>query len=337
MFHYKDQMSLSLSSGSGGDGCLSFYATRKNPRGGPDGGDGGRGGSVIFISSSKINGFEHLKQIKRYKAGSGGNGGKQLKKGRQGKDINLNLPIGTLIRNEKGQILRDFTSSGQEVFLEGGRGGRGNAFFKTSLNQAPRQFQKGERGQSQKVILEFKPLVQIAVIGKVNTGKSSFFNLVTKSKSKVADYPYTTLAPHIGKIKNLSVSYFIMDIPGLDKGAGKSVFKGLSFLRSIQRAELLLHFIDSSCTTALKDKKEIEEELKAFDKNRCDGYFKALSRKKVFFILSKVDKLENKTQLDKLVNKIQLKKNQRIFLLSNTKKRGLKEILSAVETALKTK
>ena len=331
MFHYKDQVSLSLASGAGGEGCLSFYTSRKRPRGGPDGGDGGQGGSLILLSSSKVSGFEHLKRIKSYKAGSGGAGGKQLKQGRKGKDFKLTLPIGTLVRNEKGQILKDFQSAKKELFLEGGRGGRGNAFFKTSLNQAPRQIQKGEKGQIQKVILELKPLVQTAIIGKVNTGKSSFFNLVTQAQSKTADYPYTTLVPHIGKLKSLDETVFIMDIPGLDRDASKNLFKGLSFLRSIQRAKLFLHFIDSTCPRPLQDKKDIEEELKAFDKKHGESYFKALSQKRMFFILSKIDELKNKAQLNNLIKKIQLKKNQKIFPLSNKTKKGLKEIVSAIE------
>ena len=331
MFHYKDQISLSLASGAGGEGCLSFYTSRKRPRGGPDGGDGGQGGSLILLSSSKVSGFEHLKRIKSYKAGSGGAGGKQLKQGRKGKDFKLTLPIGTLVRNEKGQILKDFQSAKKELFLEGGRGGRGNAFFKTSLNQAPRQIQKGEKGQIQKVILELKPLVQTAIIGKVNTGKSSFFNLVTQAQSKTADYPYTTLVPHIGKLKSLDETVFIMDIPGLDRDASKNLFKGLSFLRSIQRANLFLHFIDSTCPRPLQDKKDIEEELKAFDKKHGESYFKAFSQKRMFFILSKIDELKNKAQLNNLIKKIQLKKNQKIFPLSNKTKKGLKEIVSAIE------
>lgn len=330
MFHYKDQISLNLSSGAGGDGCLSFYSSRKNPRGGPDGGDGGQGGSLILLSSPKVSGFEHLRKIKSYRAGSGGTGGKQLKQGKRGKDLALKLPIGTLVRNEKGQILKDFQSAKKEIFLEGGKGGRGNAFFKTSLNQAPRRIQKGEKGQIQKVILELKPLVQIAIIGKVNTGKSSFFNLVTQAQSKIADYPYTTLVPHIGKLKSLDENVFIMDIPGLDRGASKSLFKGLSFLRSIQRAELLLHFIDSSCPRPLQNKKDIEEELKIFDKIHGESYFNTLSQKQMFFILSKTDELKNKTLLNNLIKKIQLKKNQKLFPLSNKTRKGLKEIVLAL-------
>lgn len=334
MFHYKDQLSLSLVSGSGGDGCLSFQTSRKNPRGGPDGGDGGPGGSVVFVSSHKVSGFEHLKRIRKFKAGSGGSGGKQLKKGKKAEDFYLNLPVGTLVRNEKGQILKDFVKAEKWIFLKGGRGGRGNAFFKSSLNQAPRKVQKGERGQNKKVILELKPLVQVAIIGKVNTGKSSFFNLVTRAKSKVASYPYTTLAPVIGQLKNLSEACFIMDIPGLDKGASKNIFKGLSFLRGIQRTDLLLHFIDGSSADPLKDKKDIEEELKAFDKKHAESYFEKLSRKQMFFILSKTDRLEDKIQLNDLLEKFKLKRNQEVFPLSNKTQKGLKEILSAIKESV---
>lgn len=331
MFHYRDQISLHLISGSGGDGCVSFHRTRKNPRGGPDGGDGGEGGSVVLVSTSRVNGFEHLKKIKSYKAEPGGVGGKQLKKGKRGKDLILNLPLGSVVRNSKGQILKDFSKAKKEVFLEGGKGGRGNTFFKTSFHQAPRKFQRGEKGKSQKVTIENKPLIHVGILGKVNTGKSSFFNQVTKARSPVASYPYTTLKPYIGQIKNFSSSCFVMDIPGLEKGASKSVFKGLSFLRSIQRARLLLHFIDSASDTALSDKKEIEEELKRFDKKYLDDYFGKLSHKKVFFILTKIDQLKEKKDWEKLAKKISLKKGQKIFPLSNKSKEGLKRILSAIE------
>ena len=337
MFHYKDRLPLSLASGSGGDGCLSFYRSRKQPRGGPDGGDGGPGGSLVFVSSSRVSGFEHLKKIKKYTADFGGNGGRQLKKGKKGKDFILTLPIGTLVRDDKRQILKDFIKPKRDIFLNGGRGGHGNAFFKTSLNQAPSRVQKGEKGQIKKVVLELKPLIHIAAIGKVNTGKSSFFNLVTKAKSPVASYPYTTLVPHIGQLKDLPEAYFIMDIPGLDKGASKNIFKGLSFLRSIQRAELLLHFIDSACDKPLEDKKEIEGELEAFDKKYGESYFKTLSRKKMFFILTKTDKLKNKTDSHDLIKQFQLKRNQKFFPLSNKTKKGLRSILSAVEQAMADK
>ena len=334
MFQYNDQVSLSLLSGSGGNGCVSFCRTKTKPRGGPDGGDGGQGGSLFFLSSPKVSDFEHLRKIKRYQSDSGKNGGKNFKNGKKGKDLIINIPLGTLVCNEKGQILKDFTKPRTELFLEGGRGGRGNTFFKSSLNQAPRRFQKGEKAQWKRIILELKPLVQVAIIGKVNTGKSSFFNLVTKAQSKVASYPYTTLVPHIGKLKNFSAPCFIMDIPGLEKGASKSIFKGLSFLRSLQRADLLLHFIDSACERALEDKKEIEEEIKKFDKKCQDNHFIDLNKKKTFFVFSKRDQLENKTQYDALVKNLKLKPNQKVFFLSNKTKEGIKELCLAIEKAV---
>ena len=336
MFNYRDQLPLSLVSGDGGDGALSFYRTRKNPRGGPDGGDGGRGGSITFSASNRWKGFGHLKQVKKYRAGSGAKGGKQLKRGKRGQDIILDLPLGTLVRNPQGQILKDFIIDKQEIFLEGGRGGRGNAFFKTSLNQAPKQFQKGEKGKNQKVILELKPLVDIAIIGRVNTGKSSFFNLVTKARSKVAVYPYTTLAPHIGRLKQCSSSYFLMDIPGLERGASKNIFKGLSFLRSLQRVKLLLNFIDSSSRSPLKDLLEIDQEMQAFDKKYSEEYFQKLKQKPIFYVLTKTDKLFSQKALSDLVRRITIKKKQKIITLSNKTKTGLEELLFEIEKCLST-
>ncbi|MDE0092027.1 MAG: GTPase ObgE [Oligoflexia bacterium] len=334
MFNYKDQILLNLISGSGGNGALSFYRTRKNPRGGPDGGDGGAGGSILLSSSNRLNGFEHLKKLKKYKAGSGAKGGKQLKNGKNGEDIILSLPLGTIIRNRHNQILKDFITDKTEVFLKGGRGGRGNAFFKTSLNQAPRQFQKGEKGKSQQVILELKPLIDIAVIGKVNTGKSSFFNLTTKAKSKVAVYPYTTLVPHIGQLRQISQSCFLMDIPGLELGASQSVFKGLSFLRSIQRAKILLHFIDSCSKGPLEDLLEINQELQAFDQQYSESYFQKLTQKPKIYVLTKHDELNSKKALEEVVKKITVGKNQKIMPLSNKTKKGLKELLLEIEKYL---
>jgi len=334
MFHYKDQILLHVASGAGGQGMLSFHRTKKQARGGPDGGDGGKGGSLIFQSSATVSDFEHLKRGKLYKAPAGANGGKGLKKGRDGKDLLLFVPVGSVIKNNKNQILIDFDKKKTEVLLEGGAGGRGNAFFKTSRNQAPRHFQKGEKGRPLKLTLELKPLIDIALIGKVNTGKSSFFNLTTRAKSKVGSYPYSTLTPHIGQMKATDSTCFIMDLPGLDKGATESSAKGLSFLRSIQRAKILLHFLDSQ-EDFLKSLKEIEEELSFFDKKHSDSFFKKLSRKKKFYIITKIDQDVNPAKLKAEVKKIRLKKNEKVFFISNKTKQGLEECLQALKTELK--
>lgn len=334
LFQYRDRIWLSLASGAGGKGGLSFHRTRKNPRGGPDGGDGGDGGSLILSATPKVSNFDHLKKKTRYQANSGQDGGPQLKKGRGGKDLTLDLPVGALIRNEKEKILKDFIKEEKYIFLKGGRGGRGNAFFKSSLDQAPRQFQKGEKSRKERVILEYKAPVHTALIGKVNTGKSSFFNLVTNAKSKTAPYPYTTLSPHVGQLKDFSVSSFIMDIPGLEKGAVKNISKGLSFLRSIQRAKILLHFISCSSEDPLKDKKEIEEELKNFDKKQKENYFESFANKKMLYVFSKTDELKDES-LDDFIKNLGLKKDQKFFPLSNKTKKGLKSVLSEMEKEIR--
>lgn len=328
-------MLLDVSSGSGGDGCLSFCSTRTKPRSGPDGGDGGAGGAFLFQSSSRYKDFEHLKKSFRFTADSGKSGQSQLKKGSKGQDLILPIPIGTLIKNQKDQILKDFPKAKTDVFLEPGRGGRGNAFFKTSLNQAPRQFQKGEKAVSQKVILELKPCVQVAIIGKVNAGKSSFFNLVTKAKSKVASYPYTTLSPYIGQLKHLNTSCFIMDIPGLQKGASYHVHQGLSFLRSIQRASLLLHFIDSQSQDPFADQQEIINELKAFDEKYSNTYFKKLSQIKRFYVFTKEDQKHNISDLKNHIKSKYTKAEQKdFFFISNTEQRGVSKCLQAIDKYL---
>ena len=331
MFHYRDRIDLDLVSGSGGPGALSFFRLIGKPRGGPDGGDGGRGGDIVFMSSHRLSRFEPLLlRQKRISAGQGKAGGSALKKGKKGEDFILKIPIGTVIKDQKGTILRDFNREQREVFLRGGKGGRGNSFFKNSRNQAPQTVQKGEAGLRSKVFLELKPMAQLALIGKTNSGKSSFFNLITRAKSKIGAYPYTTLVPYIGKLKKLPL--FVVDIPGLEKGAGQSDSKGRCFLRTVQRVDLLLFFLDSSSENLLQDKRELEQEMNLFDSAQKETYFKAFRQKSVFFILSKTDKLKNQgQQLKEIEQTIPLKAGQKLFPLSNKSGSGLSEILSAIE------
>jgi len=328
MFNYRDQLLIKLVSGSGGSGLSSFHRTKKQARGGPDGGDGGKGGDIFLQSSFTVSDFEALKKIKIHRASSGANGEKQLKKGKNGKDLKIFIPVGTLVKNTKSQVLMDFDREKKELLLQGGAGGRGNAFFKSSRNQAPKQFQKGKKGQSLQLLLELKPLIDLALIGKVNAGKSSFFNLTTNSYSKVGAYPYSTLVPHIGQFKESDETCFLMDIPGLDKGASQ----GFSFLRSLQRAKILLHFVEAQ-KDFLTDIKELSEELKAFDKKH--SYFEKLSHKKRFYILTKRDKLKKQEDLKAKMKKIKLKKQDKVFLISNKTKQGLAELVKALKRELK--
>lgn len=334
MFNYNDQVSIKAISGDGGSGLASFLRTKKQARGGPDGGDGGRGGDVFLQSSFTVSDFEHLKPIRTYRASGGAKGGNQLKNGKNGKDLKIFIPVGTLVKNINSQVLMDFDREKKERLLIGGEGGKGNAFFKSSRNQAPRRFQKGKKGETLPLILELKPLIDLALIGKVNTGKSSFFNLTTRSQSKVGAYPYSTLVPHIGQLKVTEESCFIMDTPGLERGASKSLSQGLSFLRSIQRAKILLHFLDSG-QAFLKDINDINQELEKFDKKHSSSLFTKLSSKKRFYIISKADQLKNKTDTQNKIKTIKLKKQEKLFFISNKTKEGLTELIEVLKKELK--
>ena len=329
LFHYKDQIALTCISGSGGPGAISFRRTGAVARGGPDGGDGGDGGDIIFSSMKNIKDFSHLSRKKRWIAGSGKSGQGGLKTGAKGKDRVIPIPVGTVLRDKQTNILMDFKASQPLVFLKGKKGGRGNAWFKTSLNQAPRQFHKGIKGQEKKVILEFKPLIKVGLIGHANAGKSTFFNIITGARSPVADYSYTTLKPYYGRIKGLTSEDILMDIPGIAKGAHQSFAKGLSFLRSLQRAELLLHFIDSTSQDPLATKREIEEELESFDKKFSDKEFSALREKKRWIVFTKIDLLPDQ----KFLNQVK-KSSFRIFTLSNKSGKGIKELTVAIKKNL---
>lgn len=329
MFQYNDRVRLVLAAGSGGNGCLSFYRTRTNPRGGPDGGDGGKGGNIILKASAQVKSLEHFDGINRLDAEPGLQGQKQKKSGKAGKDLFVSLPLGTLVRNEKEEILMDLPASQEKIFLDGGRGAKGNVFFKNSKNQAPKQVQIGEKGQTQRVIFELKPLIDVALMGEVNSGKSTFFNEVTNADSQTGDYPYTTLIPYLGQMEGSLSKFFLMDMPGLETGAHKRVSQGLAFIRSLQRAKLLLHFVACDCLDPLESKNKIEKEIEAFDKQAKDSFFTPLSDKKKLMVLSRSDAVSENEIKD--LNK---KMGKNIFVISCHSNHGVKELLSKMESIL---
>ena len=328
MFSYKDQVTLTLGSGDGGPGALSFFRTKKNPRGGPDGGHGGNGGHVFFLPHFRYKDLSHFKKKTRFKAVNGKPGEDQNKAGAKGKSLEIGVPLGTVVRDENNKILLDLKKSKSVLFLEGGKGGKGNAFFKTSLNQAPRQFQKGLPGLEIKIKLEFKPFADVALIGKPNVGKSTFLNLISRANSPVASYPYTTLSPYLGQITE--TSSFIVDIPGLSCGASEKISKGLSFLRLIQRANLLLHFVDTSVSSFKEDKEEIDQEIKFFDKKFYEDHFVKMNKKKRFLVLSKIDQIDKK-ELDKIKRELNPDNKMKEFSISCFKNIGVEELLFAIK------
>ena len=264
MLYYKDRIRLTLSAGAGGPGALSFRKSRGAPRGGPDGGDGGAGGGVAFVSDPRRTDFSHFKQQTRFQAEDGGGGLSLRRSGRKGKDLTLAAPPGSLLKDEKGRLLKDLSQAPRPFFLlKGGKGGKGNGFYKSSVNQAPSQFQKGLAGEKRRVILELKPLTDIALVGEVNTGKSAFFNKATGGKSPEGDYPCSTTVPYYGRIPSLSLS--LMDLPGLSLKAGSET-KEAVFLRLSGRAKILLIFIDSAAPDPVRILRETEKNLAAFDR-----------------------------------------------------------------------
>lgn len=333
MLQYEDQVKLTLFAGSGGRGSLSFHRSRKKARGGPDGGDGGKGGDIGFVSDSRYKDFFHFKRKSIFRAENGGNGSEQLKSGRKGKSLLIPIPPGVLLKDKKGNLLKDlFLSENPFLFLKGGTGGKGNVFYKSSVNQAPAQFQKGQVGEKKQVLLELKPLVDVALVGRANTGKSTFFNKVTGGKSPVGNYACTTLAPYYGWTKAASPCS-LMDIPGIPEKIFEKNNKSLSFLRLMGRAKVLLIFVsvEPGAPSPAKILRSIKEDLKTFDKKYPEKEF-AFSQKKRIVILNKVDLLKEtslKQEMEALGSEIK-NPSSKVLTLSSKTGKGVQELLNTI-------
>jgi GTP-binding protein len=285
---FLDEVIVTISSGKGGAGATSFRREKFVPEGGPDGGDGGDGGAVRFIGSNSYNTLYHLRQNRYYKATDGTPGKGQKKSGKGGEDVVLYVPCGTIIKNaETDEILVDITEHNQEVvLLKGGKGGLGNWHFRNSINQVPHYSQPGLSGETLKIKLELKSIADVGIIGFPNAGKSTFISVVSNATPEIADYPFTTLIPHLGVV---SIDYFnnfvIADIPGIIEGAHEGAGLGLEFLKHIERTKLLLHLVaynpEESVEFLLTQYKAIQNELLKFSED--------LKEKKEIIAISKID------------------------------------------------
>jgi GTP-binding protein len=244
-----DEAFITVQSGDGGRGCVSFRREKFIPRGGPDGGDGGKGGDVILNSTSHRRTLYPFRFKRQFKAQNGSHGQGKQKTGKNGDDLIIEIPPGTLIIDEEtNELLKDFTQP-DEVFIvaEGGRGGQGNARFKSSTHRAPRFAQPGEAGRFLKLKLELKLLADVGLIGLPNAGKSTLISVISSATPKIADYPFTTLTPNLGVVQaGWGEPFVVADIPGLIEGAHKGVGLGTRFLRHIERTRVLVHLIDIS-------------------------------------------------------------------------------------------
>ncbi len=281
--NFIDYVKLFCKSGNGGAGSAHFRREKHVPKGGPDGGDGGRGGHIILRGNKQLWTLLHLKYRKHIKAEHGGPGGRMRSNGKQGEDVILEVPLGTVAKNaENFDKLTEITEDGQEVILfEGGKGGLGNNNFKTATNQAPQYAQPGTEGKEDWVILELKVLADVGLVGFPNAGKSTLLSVVSQAKPEIADYPFTTLVPNLGVVSYYDdKSFIIADIPGIIEGAAEGKGLGLRFLRHIERNSVLLFVVPADSKDIKKEYEILLNELKKhnpelMDKTRVLGISKS--------------------------------------------------------------
>lgn len=326
-----DEIRLKIGSGRGGPGSVSFRREAFEPRGGPDGGDGGKGGDVILRATKHLNSLVDFKANKKYYAKNGGQGSAAKCSGADGEDLILMVPEGTVIRDLNGQIIVDMTGIHEHVLLRGGRGGKGNHFFRTSVNQAPDYAQPGEEGQEIEVIMELKLIADVGIIGFPNAGKSTLISRISAAKPKIADYPFTTLAPNLGVVKFTDEKSFVVaDIPGLVKGAHQGVGLGIQFLKHIERTRVFVHLVDVSGMSgreAFDDYEDLNYELKMYDEANKDkeGFF-ALSSRPQIVALNKADSI-SEMELEKILRTFQERAGFKPLVISAVTGLNIRELL----------
>ena len=322
-----DYAKIYLKSGKGGDGHVSFRRELYVANGGPNGGDGGKGGDVILRVNDSINTLFSFKNKYKYIAENGFDGDKNKCHGRNGKDLIIDVPNGTIVRDTKtNKIIIDMTGKNKTfTILKGGKGGIGNMHFATSRMQAPRYAKPGGNSQEIFITLELKVLADVALVGFPNVGKSSFISIISNAKPEIANYPFTTLTPHLGVVKYLDKEFIVADIPGIIEGAANGVGLGIKFLKHIERSKIILHIIDVSEYSGrdpINDLNVILSEMENYNKN--------LLNKKQLIVLNKID-LNNNEYIDKLIFNIKKKyKNIEIFPISVLKKININKVLDAI-------
>jgi GTP-binding protein len=281
-----DYAEISVKGGNGGRGCLSFRREKYVPKGGPDGGNGGDGGNVIIQVDSQMTTLLDFRYRKHYKAENGKPGGEALKHGKKGKDVHIKVPPGTMIRDlDTRKIIADLTKKGQMVLAAcGGKGGKGNASFKSPTLQSPRKAEPGTKGEQRELSLELKLLADVGIVGQPNVGKSTLLAKLSSAKPKIANYPFTTLTPNLGIVKlNNHQSFVLADIPGLIEGAHRGKGLGIEFLKHIQRTKLLLYLLDATSEDVKSDYQTLLKEIELFDS--------LLSQRPQVVVLNKIDLL----------------------------------------------
>jgi GTP-binding protein len=327
---FVDEAKIRVKAGDGGNGCLAFRREKFVPRGGPSGGDGGKGGDVWMESSERHNTLVHFRFNPEYKAGRGRHGEGAKKTGREGEDIVLKVPVGTIVYDdETGELVHDFARADDRIVIaRGGRGGRGNAQFATSTHQAPREHEDGRPGEERNFRLELKLLADVGLVGYPNVGKSTLISRISAACPKIADYPFTTLEPNLGVVAvgdaKEGISFVVADIPGLIEGAHTGSGLGTQFLRHIERTRLLVHLVDlsdgSGREDVVKDVEVILGELASFGAE--------LDKKPMIMVASKID-VANLEKLAKL-KRWSARRKLKLYQISAVTGKGIEELKFAM-------
>lgn len=313
-----DEASIRIKSGKGGDGRVSFRREKYIPEGGPDGGDGGSGGDLYMESNSNLNTLLKFNNVKKFAAGDGEDGKTKKMSGKSGEDITIQVPKGTVVKDEKsGKVIVDFDRIKRVLLLKGGKGGLGNTHFKSSRRKAPYIALKGKSGIEIDVKLELKLLADVALVGLPNAGKSTFINKISSAKSKVGNYPFTTLEPKLGAVNFLGNNFVVADVPGLIEGASEGKGLGHKFLKHIERSRIILHLVDLTDINVVDNYITITKEL--------EKYSEILSSKREIVVGTKMDQSEAENNLKALSKHV-----KKIFSISSFTGEGIKELLNLV-------
>ncbi len=319
--NFTDYVKIHVQSGKGGQGSAHLRREKYIPKGGPDGGDGGRGGHIILKANDNMWTLHHLKFKRHYSAGHGGSGGKQTSTGADGADVYIEVPLGTVIRDkETEEILFELTEDGEEkVVAKGGRGGLGNAHFKSSTNQTPRYAQPGEEGEEVDIILELKILADVGLVGFPNAGKSTLLSVITAAKPKIANYEFTTLKPNLGIVEYRDFKTFVVaDIPGIIEGAAEGKGIGHRFLRHIERNSTLLFLIPADAPDIKEQYEILVDELRRYNPQLLD--------KERLVAISKSDMLDDELKSEMKKNLDKEFKNIPYLFISSVAHQGLTEL-----------
>lgn len=327
-----DKARIFIKAGNGGNGSVAFRKEKYVPAGGPDGGDGGRGASVIFEVDLGLRTLMDFKYQRKYLAETGGDGSKKKQAGKNGENLVLKVPAGTIIRDEAtGLILADLKEEGDRaVVAKGGRGGKGNQHFANAVRQAPAFAKSGTDGEERWVTLELKMIADVGLLGFPNVGKSTFLSVVTKAKPKIANYHFTTLTPNLGVVQTkFGDSFVLADIPGLIEGAAEGVGLGHDFLRHVERTKVLIHIVDISGLegrNALEDFDKINDELRLYNEK--------LSARPQVVVANKMDILEDETVFEEFKAELE-GRGYKVFKMSAATREGIDDVIAYVSPLLK--